>query len=241
MDPSAAFSVMGRRPGGHVAAALPGSTPWDRAAASAGGLVFGREAFILSVMRLRRAVLGWFVVGIFALAATLPLVSPGRADQNDPRLPALFDILKNTGSPVEAQAAENQIWTIWMTSNDETVSLLMIRGVDAMSAQNLKGAFEIFSEVVQIAPDFAEGWNKRATVLYLMGAYPESIADIDRTLALEPRHFGALSGLGLCNAELKNEKAALDAFERALAVNPHMDGARANAELMRQRIEGKAI
>jgi tetratricopeptide (TPR) repeat protein len=128
-----------------------------------------------------------------------------------------------------------------MTSKEETVNLLMIRGVDALSADDLKTAFKVFTEMVEIAPDFAEGWNKRATVLYMLGAYPESIADIDRTLELEPRHFGALSGLGLCNAELEHDEAALDAFERALTVNPHMDGARVNAELLRRKIEDKAI
>jgi tetratricopeptide (TPR) repeat protein len=168
-------------------------------------------------------------------------VPPASADQTDPRLAPLFDILKTTRNPIEAQVAEHEIWSLWMTSNEETVNLLMIRGVDALSADDLKTAFKVFTEMVEIAPDFAEGWNKRATVLYMLGAYPESIADIDRTLELEPRHFGALSGLGLCNAELEHDEAALDAFERALTVNPHMDGARVNAELLRRKIEDKAI
>lgn len=182
------------------------------------------------------AIMGMAAGVLFALA---PLSA--YADQNDPRLAPLFAILKATEDPVEAQVAEHQIWQIWMTSDDDTVTLLMIQGVQAMSEQDLEAALRIFSEMVEIAPDFAEGWNKRATVLYMVGAYPESIADIDRTLALEPRHFGALSGLGLCNAELEQEEAALDAFERALIINPHLAGARANAELMRQRIKGKAI
>jgi tetratricopeptide (TPR) repeat protein len=176
-----------------------------------------------------------------ALCLLLPAVPPASADQTDPRLAPLFDILKTTRNPIEAQVVEHEIWSLWMTSNEETVNLLMIRGVDALSADDLKTAFKVFTEMVEIAPDFAEGWNKRATVLYMLGAYPESIADIDRTLELEPRHFGALSGLGLCNAELEHDEAALDAFERALTVNPHMDGARVNAELLRRKIEDKAI
>lgn len=192
-------------------------------------------------MRFRRAILDWIVAGFIGLAASLLLALPAQSDQNDPRLPPLFDILRETDDPREAQLAERQIWAIWMTAEDETVGLLMRQGLAAMSAEDLKSAFEIFTAMVEIAPDFAEAWNKRATVLYLMGAYLESIADIGRTLELEPRHFGALSGLGLCNAELENDEAALDAFERALAVNPHMDGARANAELIRQRLKGKAI
>jgi tetratricopeptide (TPR) repeat protein len=177
-----------------------------------------------------------------ALAGLLLAVSPAaQADQADPRLDALFSLLKETQNPLEARIAESQIWQLWMTSDDATVNLLMGRGVDAMSAQDLKGAFKIFTEMIQIAPDFAEAWNKRATVLYLLGAYPESIADIDRTLELEPRHFGALSGLGLCNAELEHDEAALDAFQRALSVNPHMDSVRANAEMIQRRIDGNKI
>lgn len=179
-------------------------------------------------------------VAIF-LASLLLAALPARADQNDPRLPPLFDILQTTQDPLEARLAEQRIWRVWMASGDDTVNLLMQQGTAAMSAQDLKTAFRIFTDMIQIAPEFAEGWNKRATVLYLLGAYPESIADIDRTLELEPRHFGALAGLGLCNAELDHEEAALDAFERALAVNPHLDGARANAELMRRKIDGNKI
>jgi len=173
------------------------------------------------------------------LLGVAPLAA--HADQTDPRLHALFDILKTTEDPVKAKLAEHQIWQAWLTSDDPTVTLLMMQGVNAMAKQDLKSALRIFTQLVEIAPGFAEGWNKRATVLYLLGAYPESIADIDRTLALEPRHFGALSGLGLCNVELQKDQAALDAFERALAVNPHMDGARSNAELLRQKIEGNQI
>lgn len=185
-------------------------------------------------------VAGWAAAGPLALMLALsPL--PAAADQTDPRLAALFDILKETRNPIEAQIAEQQIWSLWMVSNDDTVNLLMARGVDAMSAQDLKTAFEVFTDMIEIAPEFAEGWNKRATVLYMLGAYPESIADIDRTLELEPRHFGALSGLGLCNVELEHDEAALDAFQRALTLNPHMDSVRANAELMQRKIDGKAI
>jgi tetratricopeptide (TPR) repeat protein len=187
-----------------------------------------------------RLAAGWIAALPVALVLTLSPM-PAAADQTDPRLDHLFDILKKTTNSFEAQAAEQQIWLLWMASPDDTVNLLMARGVDAMSAQDLETAFKVFTDMVEIAPDFAEGWNKRATVLYLLGAYPESIADIDRTLELEPRHFGALSGLGLWNVELEHDDAALDAFERALTVNPHMAGVRANAEMMRQRIEDKKI
>jgi tetratricopeptide (TPR) repeat protein len=95
--------------------------------------------------------------------------------------------------------------------------------------------------VVQLAPGFAEGWNKRATALYLLGRFDDSIKDIDKTLALEPRHFGALSGLGLCNAQLDKEKEALDAFEKALSINPNMPGIREDAENLKKSIAQKSI
>jgi len=192
-------------------------------------------------MRFRPAILSRVTGGLMCLVAGVALATSGVADQHDPRLPSLFEVLREVRTPVEARLVEGQIWAIWMAADDETVNLLMRQGTAAMSAQNLERALEIFTEMVKIAPDFAEGWNKRATVLYLLGAHVESIADIGRTLELEPRHFGALSGLGLCNMELENDEAALDAFERALAINPHMEGVRANAELLRRRIEGKAI
>jgi len=94
---------------------------------------------------------------------------------------------------------------------------------------------------VQLAPNFAEGWNKRATALYLLGRYDDSIKDIAKVLELEPRHFGALSGLGLCNAQLDKEKEALDAFEKALAINPNMPGIRQDAEDMKKSLAAKSI
>ena len=91
------------------------------------------------------------------------------------------------------------------------------------------------------APDFAEGWNKRATVHYMMGNYEASLADIDRTLELEPHHFGALAGLGLVNIELERDEAALDAFERVLKVTPQSQSAKINIEIVKQRIKDKSI
>ncbi|MEX0815009.1 MAG: tetratricopeptide repeat protein [Dongiaceae bacterium] len=163
------------------------------------------------------------------------------ADQGDPRLDALFDRLHVTPDPIEAQDIEGTIWRIWMTSDDDKVNGLMQIGVNAMGGEDFAGALSAFTRMVEIAPGFAEGWNKRATVFYLVGDYAASIADIDRTLALEPRHFGALSGLGLVRSALDDEEAALAAFEKALAVNPHMPGARANAEELRRRLKGRSI
>ena len=117
----------------------------------------------------------------------------------------------------------------------------MNTGVAAMSASDFKMAIDAFTKVTQIAPDFAEGWNKLATVHYLTGDYQDSLDEIGHTLELEPRHFGALSGLGLVQVELDHTEQALDAFERALDVYPLMQGARMNADTLRKQLQDKSI
>ncbi len=104
-----------------------------------------------------------------------------------------------------------------------------------MNRRNFGEALARFNEVIEKDPEFAEGWNRRATLYFLMGDYEASIADIQSTLALEPRHFGALSGLGLVNIQLERFGAAIEAFEEALKVNPHMPGAKQNIKLLRRR------
>lgn len=163
------------------------------------------------------------------------------ADQTDARLDGLFDQLLAAGSDTAAAPVEAQIWEIWLHSDDQHVTELMARGVASLNTGDFPHALEAFDAVVAAAPKFAEGWNKRATTLYLMGRLDESERDIDRVLALEPRHFGALSGLGLCQAQSHNERAALDAFERALRVDPHLPGARENAEALRKQIARDSI
>ena len=178
---------------------------------------------------------------LLLLAALCLGADAARADQNDPGLPALFDRLREARDPFEAQRIEGAIWEIWMTSDNPEVNRLMAEGVTAMATVDYKAALASFDRIVAIAPAFAEGWNKRATVLYLMGDYAASLRDVDRTLALEPRHFGALSGLGLIQSELHHEEEALEAFERALAINPHMPGAQRQADELRRHIRDHEI
>lgn len=163
------------------------------------------------------------------------------ADQNDPRLDGLFGELKQAKDPDEARNLEFVIWQIWMTSDDPVINTLMVQGVSAMGRKDNRLALSKFEQIVAIAPDFAEGWNKRATVHYLTGAYTKSLTDIDRTLALEPRHFGALSGRGLVYAELAEEALALESFEAALAIHPHLAGAQENARRLRERLGDQRI
>ncbi len=180
------------------------------------------------------------------ILALLPLLIFGwtagaRADQTDPRLDPLFAQLHDVDSPRQARLIEKLIWGVWLESESPTLELLMGRVVHAMGQRKLASALEILHSVVTIAPDYAEGWNKRATVYFLLGRYEESIADVEHTLSLEPRHFGALSGLGLIYSRLDDNASALDAFERALKVNPHLEQARAEVKRLRRKVKGENI
>jgi len=158
------------------------------------------------------------------------------ADQRDPRLEVLFDQLKQAPAVEAARLVEASIWMIWGQSDDGAVRILLDQGVAAMGRNDLRGALGKFEQIVAIAPDFAEGWNKRATVYYLLGNYQKSLDDIAKTLELEPRHFGALSGRGLVYSQMGEENLALDSFEAALDVYPLAPGALQNAEALRQRL-----
>jgi tetratricopeptide (TPR) repeat protein len=180
------------------------------------------------------------VMGWMAAAATLSFVVPAAGGQEDPRLDGLFDRLQVAGAE-EAHAVEAQIWQIWTHMDDPAVDRLMTIGINAMAAQKFRIALAAFDEVVSRKPGFAEGWNKRATVYYLLGEYDRSVEDVEKTLALEPRHFGALSGLGLIALALGEEARALDAFEAALKIHPHMSGAETRIRELRDKLKGRRI
>jgi tetratricopeptide (TPR) repeat protein len=175
------------------------------------------------------------------IIAAFSLVQAARADQNDSRLDPLFTRLLEAPGPGEAQLVEGQIWTIWLQSDDGAVRALMQDGLQAMQQGDYARALSKFDQMVMISPEFAEGWNKRATVYYLMGRYPESLADIGKTLKLEPRHFGALAGRGLVYVELEDERRALKAFEEALAIHPNLTSAAINAAQLRKILRDRQI
>lgn len=166
---------------------------------------------------------------------------PAAADQTDGRLDLLFATLQKTQRPVLVQATQDMIWAIWTQSDDEGVQSLMNEGLAAMGANRLDVALSLFDQIVAQAPDFAEGWNKRATVHFMLGNLLQSITDVEETLALEPRHFGALSGLGQIYLLLGDESGALNAFEQALAMHPHLGGARAAVDALLPKVRGRAL
>jgi tetratricopeptide (TPR) repeat protein len=127
-----------------------------------------------------------------------------------------------------AARAEAALWAMWSTSGVPEIDRLLRRGIEAMERRDVIAAEAIFTDVVRRAPDFAEGWNKRATVRYLGGNHAAAIADCEETLARKPHHFGALSGQGLCHLALGQHREAADLFRRTLAVHPHLEAARHN-------------
>jgi tetratricopeptide (TPR) repeat protein len=120
------------------------------------------------------------------------------------------------------ETAEQALWSLWHRSGKPEVDARLQDGLIAMQRGALEQAVAIFTEVIEMAPDFAEGYNKRATTYYLMQEYEQAIRNCDKTIALNPIHFGALSGAGLCYLGLRNPVKALEYFERAIAVNPNM-------------------
>jgi tetratricopeptide (TPR) repeat protein len=172
---------------------------------------------------------------LLACLVAAPVVG---ADQADPRLEPLFERLRTAPDIVAAEAVEGEIWRIWAETDDPQARDLLERGTTAMEARNFRVARTAFDELVRVAPGFAEAWNKRATLSYLTGDDMASIRDIEQTLLLEPRHFGALSGLGLIWLRLDRPQLALKSFEAALAIHPRLPGARAHAGMLREQLEG---
>ena len=130
--------------------------------------------------------------------------------------------------PAGAARAEAALWTMWCRSGVPEVDALLHEGVEAMERQDLGEAEACFARIIALVPDFAEGWNKRATVRYLAGNFEGSIADCRETLARNPHHFGALSGQGLCHLSLDQHREAAGLFRHALGVHPHLTAARHN-------------
>ncbi|MEO1197675.1 MAG: tetratricopeptide repeat protein [Pseudomonadota bacterium] len=188
----------------------------------------------------------------FAGAATPPVLAQVPDTQDPPAvggteaeagsdLPRLYDQLAGSDTELEARAVEQLIIAQWHRSGSPTVDLLLQRGIAAMEEEEYGLANELFDTVVVLRPDFAEGWNRRATLYYLINEYEHSLSDISRVLALEPKHFGALSGMGLILQEIGRDDDALAAFRAALDVHPYLNNARNAADELERTVEGQEI
>ena len=148
-----------------------------------------------------------------------------------------LDVLQGEDPELAAVAAAI-LWGIWCRSGDPEVDRMFRDGVEAMQQRKLTEAEAVFSQVILRAPDFAEGWNKRATVRYVMKHFGDSIADCQQTLARNPNHFGAASGQGLCHMSLGQYREAVICFRRALEIHPHLDAVRHNLALAEAQSSG---
>ena len=165
-------------------------------------------------------------VRIIAVLVLLGYSLVSTADQNDPALDGLFERLAVTTSDEEASNITREIWQRWTANDDPSISQLMQIGIRGLSYSSYRRALQSFDQIIEMAPEFAEGWNRRATLYYHIKEYRRSIDDIKQTLRLEPRHFGAWSGLGLISVAQDNYSGALAAFKKALSINPHLPNIR---------------
>ena len=157
------------------------------------------------------------------------LAERGTMEDVDRLVQALRD-----ADPLVRAIAERSLWEVWSRSGDAEVDRLLAIGVEQMTERRGEAAVETFTRIIERRPEFAEGWNKRATVLYLLGEYRRSLADCDEVMKRNPHHFGALSGYGMIHLKLGDPARALAYFERALAVNPNLSQVEENVEALRR-------
>jgi len=153
----------------------------------------------------------------------------------------LFGALKVAPDDASARHVEARIWAIWSQTPSDTTALLMARAKVAMEAKSYETALKLLDAVVRLRPDYIEGWNRRATVHFLNNDYVRSLEDIRQVLAREPRHFGALAGLGMIMQEYGDEKRALEAYRKALAVDPRIEKVPDLIKSLTERVEGRDI
>jgi tetratricopeptide (TPR) repeat protein len=153
----------------------------------------------------------------------------------------LFGALKAAPDEGSAKHVEARIWALWMQTPSDTAALLMVRAKAAMDAQKMDVALKLLDAVVKLRPDYVEAWNRRATVYYLQNDYTHSLEDIEQVLVREPRHFGALAGLGMIMQDLGDDKRALEAFRKALAVNPYLEKVPELVKTLTEKVEGRDI
>ena len=177
---------------------------------------------------------------------SLLFFSNTNSEERDLELNELFNQLKNNNDVTSAFEIEKKICKIWSIhpSNDRRgykLTELLAQGSFLMSEQELNRAYEIFSQIILVDPNWSEAWNKRATVLYMLGRYQESQKDIDEVLKLEKRHFGALSGQGLVQTELKNYERAINSYKEVQKIYPSMQAPKVMIPHLKELIKGQSI
>ena len=177
------------------------------------------------------------ILCIFLITYPLNLV----ADERVIKLDKLFNDLRIDNKSIRAKV-EKKIWKIWSTHpNNKRLTNMLAEGTDLVNNQKLNEAIIKFSNVIELDPNWAEAWNKRATVFYLIGEYQKSQNDIDKVLDLEKRHFGALAGQGLVNIELKNYEKAIKSYQDAMKIYPTMNSGKIMINRIKELIKKQSI
>jgi tetratricopeptide (TPR) repeat protein len=153
----------------------------------------------------------------------------------------LFGALKAAPDEETAKAVEQRIWVLWLHSPSDTTNLLMARVQKAIEQKDLELGLKLLDAIVKVNPDYVEAWNRRATIYYMKKDYGRSLADIRQVLRLEPRHFGALTGLGLILQDIGNERQALEVYRRALEVYPKLERVPDIVKTLQEKVEGRDI
>ena len=187
----------------------------------------------------------------FAVAPALAQNTTGAVPPGDPpraghgertfNLDMLFEALKIAPDAESSKAIEDRIWSLWMVSGSDTCNLLMGRVKAAADGKDYDLAIKLLDAVIELKPGYAEAWNRRATFYYLQKDYGHALADIREVLLREPRHFGALSGLGLMLQEIGDDKHALEAYRKALAIDPHLENIGDVVKTLREKVEGRDL
>ena len=180
---------------------------------------------------------------MFLAASMLALAyAPANADQNDPKLDRLFAALQISLSNASAASLEREIWAIWTRyPDDRAINHQMNKAIKMMNAGRLDDADTMFSAIISREPAFAEAWNKRATVRFFRGDDAGSANDILQVIKLEPRHFGALSGLGMIKVRAGDFQGALQAYRAAQRINPFLPNVEVIIDKLGQRLKGRAL
>ena len=180
------------------------------------------------------------LLGILVLG--LLFFSNANSEERELELNKLFNQLKNNSNASMAFDVEMKIWNIWSTHpSQENLTQLLANGSNLVTQHKLNKAYETFSKVISLDPNWAEGWNKRATVLYVLGRYEESQEDINEVLKLEKRHFGALSGQGLVQIELKNYERAINSYKEVQKIYPSMQSPKIMIPQLKELIKSESI
>ncbi len=170
--------------------------------------------------------------------AELPKPQHGDRVRN---LDFLFDALKAAPDDISAKAVEDRIWAQWLASGSDTANLLMARVKTAVEAQDMDLAIKLLDSIIALKPDYTEAWNRRATIYFMKRDFGAALADIEQVLAREPRHFGAMSGLGMILQEFGDDKHALEVFRRALSIHPRLQRIPDLVKQLSQKVEGRDI